>query len=133
MRRTPIKLMKNIDLPYRRIEVKGERSKVKGDILEARVRRRVLRLLPLVLFLVGTLMSPVHAKVYIDIDSPGFRRLPLAVLSLDPRPGDSPCPDREIGKNLEEVLLNDLDVSGFFRTLSPDAFLVVPFRGFGCK
>lgn len=78
----------------------------------------------LILSVVGVSVLTAHAKVYIDIDSPGFRRLPLAVLSLDPEPGGSPCPDPTISKDLEQVLLQDLDVSGYFRTLSPEAFLV---------
>jgi TolB protein len=97
-----------------KMKVKGQRSKVKGRLLKV----------TLVLLAVGLFASPLQGKVYIDIDSPGFRRLPLAVLSLDPQPGDPPCPDRETAKNIERVLLDDLDVSGFFRTLSPDAFLV---------
>ncbi len=119
-----IKPMKNIDLWYSRIEIKGQRSKVKARILKDSARRRVVRQAVLLLFLSGAFLLPAHAKVYIDIDSPGFRRLPLAVLSLDAQPEDSPCPDRQIAKNLERVLLDDLDVSGFFRTLSPDVFLV---------
>ena len=78
----------------------------------------------LILSVIAASAFTVHAKVYIDIDSPGFRRLPLAVLSLDAGPGGSPCPDPAISKDLEQVLLQDLDVSGYFRTLSPDAFLV---------
>jgi len=114
-----IKPMKNIDPSCRPVEVNGQRSKV-----EARTRMRVLRQGALILLLIGAMQLPARAKVYIDIDSPGFRRLPLAVLSVDPAPEDSPCPDRQIAKNLERVLLDDLDVSGFFRTLSPDTFLV---------
>jgi TolB protein len=78
----------------------------------------------LILSVVGSLMLPADAKVYIDIDSPGFRRLPLAVLSLDPPPEGSPCSDPKLAENLEKVLLQDLDVSGYFRALSPDAYLV---------
>jgi TolB protein len=85
---------------------------------------RALLQVPLTLLLVGAFGFSAQAKVYIDIDSPGFRRLPLAVLLLDPGPGDSPCPDPQLAKNLERVLLEDLEVSGFFRTLSPDVYLV---------
>ncbi len=104
--------------------VKVQRSMVNGKGGESSVRRLSLLQTALVLLLVGLTPFPSYAKVYIDIDSPGFRRLPLAVLTLDPVPGESPCPDRQIAKNLEQVLLEDLEVSGFFRVLSPDAFLV---------
>ncbi len=119
-----IKPMKNTDLSYCPIELKGQRSKVKVRTVVRLAPQRVLWQAALILLLVGSLEFPAHAKVYIDIDSPGYRRLPLAVLSLDARPEDSPCPDRQIAKNLERVLVDDLDVSGLFRTLSPDVFLV---------
>jgi TolB protein len=77
-----------------------------------------------VLLVLGSSLLSAHGKVYIDIDSPGARRVPLAVLSLDPAPGDSPCPDRQVARDLEKVLLQDLEVSGYFQILSPDAFLV---------
>lgn len=77
----------------------------------------------LILVLLGSMTLPADAKVYIDIDSPGFRRLPLAVLSLDV-PEGSGCPDPKLAENLEKVLLQDLEVSGYFRALSPDAYLV---------
>jgi hypothetical protein len=47
----------------------------------------------LILLVIAASAFTVHAKVYIDIDSPGFRRLPLAVLSLDAGPGGAPGPD----------------------------------------
>lgn len=116
--------MKKADLPSSRIEDKGQRTRDKAKRLEGFFGKRVLRQGALLLFLLGTLPFPAYAKVYIDIDSPGFRRLPLAVLSLDPSPRDTACPDPQLAKNLERVLVEDLDVSGFFRTLSPEVFLV---------
>lgn len=85
--------------------------------------KRLLFLAAGIVFLFGPAQPPALGKVYIDIDSPGFRRLPLAVLSLDPGP-EAACPDPQLAKDLEKVLVQDLEVSGFFRTLSPDVFLV---------
>ncbi len=105
--------------------MKGKRLKVKVQgTVGCFTWRRILFRAVLGLLVAGSLVLPAHAKVYIDIDSPGFRRLPLAVLSLDPARGESPCPDRDLARKLEQVLLEDLEVSGFFRVLSPDAFLV---------
>jgi len=84
----------------------------------------VLARAALILSIVAASVPTSDAKVYIDIDSPGFRRMPLAVLSLDAAPGGSPCEDPELPKNLKQVLLEDLEVSGYFRTLSSDVFLV---------
>ena len=84
----------------------------------------VLARTTLILSIIASSVLTSDAKVYIDIDSPGSRRMPLAVLSLDAPPGASPCVDPELPKNLERVLLEDLEVSGYFRTLSPDVFLV---------
>jgi TolB protein len=78
----------------------------------------------LILSVTALLIPYADAKVYIDIDSPGLRRLPLAVLSLDPPAGAAACQDPKLSVNLEEVLLQDLEVSGYFRILSPDVFLV---------
>jgi len=87
-------------------------------------RRWVLCQAALILSVIGSLALPVDAKVYIDIDSPGFRRLPLAVVSLGPPPGAAPCSDPKLVNSLEKVLLDDLEVLGYFRALSPDVFLV---------
>ncbi len=90
-------------------------------------KMRCANLLPIpALLCIILLHVPAGAKVYIDIDSPGFRRLPMAVLSLEPPEGRKACPDPELPGKLEKVLLQDLDVSGYFRVLSPEAFLVSP-------
>ena len=116
--------MKDIDLAYSRTEDRGQRARDKAKNLEDFSWKRMIRQGALILFLLGALPFPAYSKVYIDIDSPGFRRLPLAVLSLDLAPEEGACTDPQLAKNLEQVLLQDLDVSGFFRTLSPEVFLV---------
>jgi TolB protein len=115
-----IEPMKNMDFSYRRPVENGQSRKG-----EAKALVRVTPLRALVLWMIiCALPIPAYAKVYIDIDSPGFRRLPLAVLTLKAAPEDSPCSDRQVEQVVEKVLINDLDVSGYFRTLSPDVFLV---------
>ncbi len=117
--------MKNMDPSYARLREKGKSSKVGGT---RRRRFSLLKAFPrwtaLTLSILCLLPLSAFAKVYIDIDSPGSRRLPLAVLTLKAAPGGSPCPDRQVEEVIEKVLLNDLDVSGYFRTLAPDVFLV---------
>jgi TolB protein len=64
------------------------------------------------------------AKVYIDIDSPGFRAMPLAVLVVNPPGEAAPCRDQDLPKNLSQVLGQDLEVSGFFESIPPERFLL---------
>ena len=65
------------------------------------------------------------ARVYIDIDSPGFRRLPLAVyLISDPAWNNDASLDPDIPPNLYMVLIQDLEVCGHFQLLSSEVVLL---------
>jgi len=66
----------------------------------------------------------IQAKVYIDIDSPGFRRLPVAIVAVDPDPGQPACQDEKLPQKVIRVLVQDLEFTGYFQILSPDVFLV---------
>ncbi len=60
-------------------------------------------------------------QIYIDIDSPAVRKFAIAspdFLNLDPKSGN-----RELERALPEVLMNALDISGFFEPLDRDAYL----------
>jgi TolB protein len=70
--------------------------------------------------------APVAAKVYIDIDSPGYRPLPIALFILPPDPGAGPCKNPKGVKTLVDVLKQDLETSGFFRILPSELYLVDP-------
>ncbi len=77
------------------------------------------------LFILVLMVAEAEAKVYIDIDSPGFRRLPMALFLLDDSSWQSnSCPDSELPEKLTKVLQQDLDISGYFRILSSEAVLV---------
>lgn len=57
----------------------------------------------------------VLAKVYLDINAPEARRLPVAVQVPVPMEGSEPTP--LIAREVREVLSGDLDFSGVFRVL----------------
>ena len=63
------------------------------------------------------LPSPGWGKVYLDINAPSTRRMPVAIQIPVPREGSSESSD--IAKEVREVLAGDLDFSGVFRVLDP--------------
>ncbi len=68
--------------------------------------------------------SPLSAKVYIDIDSPGYRPLPVALFILKPASEAEVCKSPQAEQTLVDVLKRDLEVSGFFRILPSELYLV---------
>jgi TolB protein len=76
-----------------------------------------------VLFLVTTLAAPagVSAKVYLDINAPATRRLPVAVQLPVPLEGSEPVP--LVANEVREVLAGDLDFSGVFRVLDRQLYM----------
>jgi len=67
------------------------------------------------------LTSHVLAKIYLDINAPAARRLPIAVQSPIPMEGSEPIP--LIAREVREVLAGDLDFSGVFRVLDPVLYM----------
>ncbi len=68
--------------------------------------------------------SPAWAKIYLDINAPTIRRLPLAIQvfkNLRPERGGA-----EIGRELHETVSSDLDFSGLFQLLDPVSFIEDP-------
>ncbi|MFH1624532.1 MAG: Tol-Pal system beta propeller repeat protein TolB [Pseudomonadota bacterium] len=62
-----------------------------------------------------------YPKIYIDIDSPSIRRIPIAVTYFkNLGGGDS---EKGISKEMFEVLTQDLEVSGLFAPIDPSHFL----------
>ncbi|MCJ7500469.1 Tol-Pal system beta propeller repeat protein TolB [bacterium] len=76
-----------------------------------------------IIILTGVLAMPhgVSAIVYLDINAPEARRLPVAVQSPVPLEGSEPIP--LIAREVREVIAGDLDFSGVFRVLDPVLYM----------
>jgi len=69
-------------------------------------------------------LTEVSAKIYIDINAPSFRRLPIAVTDFKYL---GEAEDQEgYGRKIADVIRNDLDFSGFFDLLDPGSFIEDP-------
>ena len=77
----------------------------------SRFNKLILSLIALMLVLPHSAL----AKVYLDINAPAARRLPIAVQVPVPMEGSEPIP--LISREVREVLSGDLDFSGVFRVL----------------
>ncbi|NWF76309.1 MAG: Tol-Pal system beta propeller repeat protein TolB [Nitrospirae bacterium] len=62
----------------------------------------------------------VEAKVYIDINSPAFKKLPVAIQDFS---GAS-------GKEIAEIIRNDLDFTGLFELIDKSAYIENPSQPF---
>ena len=69
------------------------------------------------------LLSPSHApaKVYLDINAPATRKLPVAIQI--PIPLEGTDPDPSLSGEVREVMAADLGFSGVFRVLDPLLYL----------
>ncbi|TNF50180.1 Tol-Pal system beta propeller repeat protein TolB [bacterium] len=67
------------------------------------------------------LPSVVMAKVYLDINAPATRRMPVAIQV--PVPLDGTDPDPLLTAEVRDVIARDLDFSGVFRVLDPLLYL----------
>lgn len=65
-----------------------------------------------------------EGKTYIDIGSPGFRSLPIAVAEVDPETEGGSCRDQALSGKIAKVLLQDLDISGYFQILPSESYLL---------
>ena len=78
----------------------------------------------LIIFALSLMLLLPHgalAIVYLDINAPAARRLPIAVQSPIPMEGSEPIP--LIAREVREVLAGDLDFSGVFRVLDPVLYM----------
>jgi TolB protein len=83
-----------------------------------------VRFLLISLFIVHlSMLTEVYAKVYIDIDSPAYRKLPIAVSDFSGLSGVS----------IPEVIRDDLDFTGIFFCLDHNAFIEAPSSPFQQK
>ena len=84
-----------------------------------------LKLICLFIFMLCALLSAlcVDAKVYIDISSPGSRKLPIAIEEFS---GPS-------GKEISDIIRNDLEFTGLFAYIDRAAYLENPMQPFSAK
>ncbi len=98
------------------------------EMIRARIKNKMFFGLAAVFLLAGLCGggSRLYAKVYIDIDSPGSRPLPIALFILDPASETGACKGPQAEQTLVDVLKRDLEISGFFRILPSELYLVNP-------
>ncbi|MCD6292292.1 MAG: PD40 domain-containing protein [Deltaproteobacteria bacterium] len=69
--------------------------------------------------------APVKARVYLELDSPNLRRIPLAVAPLQPLCGCQE--DKKIALSGRQIMIDDLEFSTFFELLDdPSSYLEKP-------
>jgi len=64
--------------------------------------------------------SAAEAKVYIDIQSPSFRKFPIAISPF--QAPVSPSDPMKLGERATDILNSDLDLCGFFDLVDPKSF-----------
>ncbi len=62
---------------------------------------------------------PLFAKVYIDIDSPTAKKIPIVIPGLI----NQGAPDAALGNTAANLLMKDLDFTGYFQMIDPKGFL----------
>jgi TolB protein len=74
-------------------------------------------------FIVHCFLIICDAKIYIDISSPGFRKVPIAIQEfIGPH-----------GKEISEIIRNDLEFTGLFASVDKAAYLEKPSDPFNRK
>lgn len=69
------------------------------------------------------LITPAWARVYIDITSPAIKKLPIAISDFE----------GPYGKEVSDIIRNDLDFSGLFDCLDSKAFVETSSQSFNPK
>jgi TolB protein len=80
-----------------------------------------MRNILLSIFLFTLLSLPLHAKIYIDIDSPNPKKINIAIQS--PVSMDNIQPDSTAINVYSDTLNRDLELTGLFELVDPKAFL----------
>ena len=70
--------------------------------------------------------GPAYGKVYIDIDSPAFQKLPIAIADFKPLQSDVVKSDLPVW--FADALSRDLLLTGYFNVIDRQAFLEDPSR-----
>ncbi|MCK5235493.1 MAG: hypothetical protein KAR06_00795, partial [Deltaproteobacteria bacterium] len=72
-------------------------------------------------------VDPSYAKVYIDIDSPGGMRLPIAIEEIRIKDTTTPSEaESDAAAEAREIILSDLTFSGIFEVINKNAHLEDP-------
>lgn len=81
--------------------------------------RIMLRSFIIFIILLTALVKPANAIINIDITRGNIDPLPIALPDLPSQDGRS----QELGRNLSQIVANDLETSGLFRAIDQGAFL----------
>jgi len=71
----------------------------------------------------GLLFTDVESKIYIDITSPAFQQLPIAIQEFQ----------GPLGKDISDIIEGDLEFTGFFLPVNRVAFVEYPDQKFNPK
>ena len=71
----------------------------------------------------GLLSTVVESKIYIDITSPAFKKLSIAIQEFE----------GPFGRDISDTIDNDLEFTGFFLPVQRDAFVEKPSQQFNPK
>ncbi len=91
------------------------------------MRRKIIKVSVMVGILIGIVggISPTPAKVYIDIDAPGFKKFAVAVPDFIAVSGR----DDAAAEKAEKTLLSDLFMAGIFDVVNPARYTPNPDAG----
>lgn len=83
---------------------------------------RMVGLLALILLVTWATPSFLYALVYLDIDSPAMKKIPIVIPDFKNLGVQEPS----IGNSAAALLIHDLDFTGYFQLLDPRGFLGNP-------
>lgn len=84
------------------------------------MKKNFSSVLMLVLFALLALHNSAIAKVYVDIDSPAFKTIPIAICDFNIAAATQPS---SAGMTLADGIRNDLSLTGIFNVLNKKSFL----------
>jgi TolB protein len=92
------------------------------------MNKKICLIIALFIFTLLSLTPEAHAKVYIDIDSPAGKKLPLAILDykVESDKTISASKLRRLRADIHDALSGDLDFTALFDIIDEDAFLESP-------
>lgn len=76
--------------------------------------------LAIFLILWALTLNETFGKIYIDISSPGFKKLPIAIQEFS----------GPYGKEIAEIIKDDLEFTGFFSYIDSSAYIESPLKPF---
>jgi TolB protein len=88
---------------------------------------KILAWILLTFFSIFFSAGEVRGKLYIDVNSPSMRKIPIAIPKFRDIGGNSDF--RDLGGAISDIITNDFDLSGYFRTLDRKSFIEGPEAG----